>query len=310
MTKTGGLDTAAGAVNVRDVDPGPPTTFAAGYYLEGNIIADVEQLVRNYDPAQTLVSFVNNLLPMPWAGPGSSNRVADPMLKHIPELTETAFTNWTSAQVLWDWFSLLPGSPGLASGPDGWDQGGAIPPGVALVGEPPATTDQTSATVSVGPNRRGLVPVVSWPDGAGYVGYKWQLDGGPWSAEFPVTSPIVLTNLAPGPHQLAVLGKNDAGTFQNDPVLGTNAVVTLSRVWTVQASFGLTSASRLGNEVVLQVSGQGGKTYAVEFTDSLATPSWAKLADVTVDPRTGQGTLSAPLNSAAARFFRLSAASP
>jgi hypothetical protein len=64
--------------------------------------------------------------------------------------------------------------------------------------------------------------------------YKWQLDGQPWSAETSITQPIQLANLAPGPHQVAVIGKNDAGLYQNDPALGTNAVVTLSRVWTLQ----------------------------------------------------------------------------
>ena len=69
MTKEGGLDTADGAVNVQDRDPGPPTTFAAGFYLEGNIIADVNQLVRNYDPAHTTVTLNNNILSIPWKRP-------------------------------------------------------------------------------------------------------------------------------------------------------------------------------------------------------------------------------------------------
>src|SRR5206468_2055029 len=79
-TKTGGLDTASGVVNVRDLDPGPPTTFGAGFYLEGNIIVDAEQLVRNYDPTQTAVTFTNNLMALPWAGPGGGNSTADPFL--------------------------------------------------------------------------------------------------------------------------------------------------------------------------------------------------------------------------------------
>jgi hypothetical protein len=50
MTRTGGVDTADAVVNVRDMDPGPPTTFGAGFYLEGNIVVEADQLVRNYDP--------------------------------------------------------------------------------------------------------------------------------------------------------------------------------------------------------------------------------------------------------------------
>src|SRR5207249_10183424 len=74
ITKTGGLDTASGVVNVRDLDP-TPTTFGAGYYLEGNIIVDVEQLVRNYDALQTTVTFSNNILPFAWDGDRKSTRL-------------------------------------------------------------------------------------------------------------------------------------------------------------------------------------------------------------------------------------------
>jgi len=68
---------ASGVVNVRDLDPSP-TTFGAGFYLEGNIIADAEQLVRNYDAAQTTVTFKTNLLPFAWTGPGSGNSTNTP----------------------------------------------------------------------------------------------------------------------------------------------------------------------------------------------------------------------------------------
>src|SRR6185503_18988259 len=49
ITKTGGIDGASGAVTVRDTTPSL-TTFARGLYLEANIIWEIEQLVRNYDP--------------------------------------------------------------------------------------------------------------------------------------------------------------------------------------------------------------------------------------------------------------------
>jgi hypothetical protein len=51
-TKFGGIDGGSGVINMRDTTPTPATTFARGQYLEGNIIWDAEQLVRNYDPAQ------------------------------------------------------------------------------------------------------------------------------------------------------------------------------------------------------------------------------------------------------------------
>jgi len=70
-TKSGGLDTASGVVNVRDLDPGPPTTFGAGFYLEGNLIADAEQLVRNYDPAQTRRAMLLQLAKLTRPPPGA-----------------------------------------------------------------------------------------------------------------------------------------------------------------------------------------------------------------------------------------------
>jgi hypothetical protein len=76
-TRSGGLDTAAGVVNVRDFpDGGQPTAFGKGFYLEGNIIVDAEQLVRNYDSQQTSVTFNNNILPFAWSGPSAATFTA------------------------------------------------------------------------------------------------------------------------------------------------------------------------------------------------------------------------------------------
>ena len=167
-TKTGGEDFASGVVNVRDTTPSL-TTFGLGFYLEGNVILDAEQLVRNYDPAQTTVTFNNNILPFAWSGPGTNNVIADPLLKHVPQVSETSFSTWEQAQVLWDWFSLQPGSPARGSGPNGRDQGGVIPIGASIAGEPPATNNQTTATLTVGVVRSGNgIPTAGWPNGSGY----------------------------------------------------------------------------------------------------------------------------------------------
>ena len=79
---------------------------------------DAEQLVRNYDPAQTTVTFSNNLMPLPWSGPGGGNSTNNPRLNHMPQLAETHFATWQQAQVMRDWFSLQPGSPAHGSGPE------------------------------------------------------------------------------------------------------------------------------------------------------------------------------------------------
>ena len=236
MTKTGGLDTDDGAVCVQDLDP-RPTTYGEGFYLEGNIIADARQLVRNYVSNETRVTFNKNILPVAWHGPGTGNIIGSPKLKHIPELAETKFTNWAGAQVLREWFSLQAGSPALGAGPGGRDLGGVIPRGAYVAGEPEGITSKNSATLTVGPNRTGQgIPRSGWPDGAGYTHYKWRRDGGAWSAETAIDQPITLTALANGPQAVEVIGKRDSGTWQNDPALGQNALVTRSRTWTVQAA--------------------------------------------------------------------------
>jgi hypothetical protein len=237
-TKTGGEDFASGVVNVRDTTPAPPTTFGLGFYLEGNVILDAEQLVRNYDPAQTTVTFNNNILPSAWSGPGTNNVIADPLLKHVPQVSEASFSTWDQAQVLWDWFSLQPGSPARGSGPNGRDQGGVILIGASIAGEPPATNNQTTGTLTVGVVRSGNgIPTAGWPNGSGYIDYKWRLDSGAWSLQTPTATPIVLSGLANGQHHVEVTGLRDSGWYQDDPAFGPDALVTTSRTWTVNTSY-------------------------------------------------------------------------
>jgi hypothetical protein len=236
-TKTGGEDFASGVVVVRDTTPSL-TAFGRGFYLEGNVISDAEQLVRNYDPAQTTVTFSNNILPFAWTGPGGSNLIADPLLKHVPQVSETYFSTWNQAQVMWNWFSLLPGSPALRTGPNGRDKGGVIPIGASISGEPIGTNNQTTATLNVGIVRSGSgIPTAGFPNGSGYTHYKWKLDSGSWSAETPTTTPVTLTGLSNGSHSVSVTGKRDSGWYQDDPAFGTNAVVTSSRTWVVDTGY-------------------------------------------------------------------------
>lgn len=236
-TKKGGEDSASGVVCVRDTTPSV-STFAKGFYLEGNIIVDTEKLVRSYDAGQTTVTWNNNILPMAWAGPGSGNIVVNPLLKHIPEVSEAQFDNWEEAQVVRDWFSLQSRSPARGAGPNGTDMGGVIPLGVSISGEPMGTTCRTDAMLIVDTNRTGSgIPTAGFPLGSGFTHYRWRLDANAWSAETPIAAPIKLTGLAKGPHHVEVIGKNDAGLYQNDPSLGTDAVVTASLPWTVDPAY-------------------------------------------------------------------------
>jgi hypothetical protein len=235
-TKAGGEDTASGVLNVRDVDP-TPTTFGAGFYVEGNLMVDAEQLTRNYDPAQTSVVFSNNFLPFAWNGPGGGNSVADPHLNYLPSLSQTFFTTWEEAQVMWAWFRLQPGSPARAALPDGSDAGAVVPPGVRLGGGPIGLTASRSAQLSVGPLRTGAgIPTLGFPFGSGYTHYRWRLDDGPWSAETSSTNPILLSNLTDGQHQVTAVGKRDSGSWQDASEFAPADLASTSGVWTVNGS--------------------------------------------------------------------------
>jgi CotH protein/lamin tail-like protein len=232
QTKTGGLDTDAAVVNLAD----DGTTEGAGIYLEGNIVVDAEKLTRNLTAAT--LTFSNNLMPFTWIGPGGNNSTADPRLKYIPQSAETYFTSWEQAQVMRDWFSLSPGSPARGTGPNGRDKGGVVTLGASISGEPVGTNNQTTATLTAGVARTGSgIPAGGFPNGSGYTHYRYRLDGGAWSAERTITTPIALSGLANDPHRVDVSGKRDSGFYQDDADFGVDALITQSRTWVVNTSY-------------------------------------------------------------------------
>jgi hypothetical protein len=182
----------------------PPPTYGKGALIDGNIFwnnADVfENVISSVD-----VTIKNSIVPALDLGPfvkyGTGNIVADPQFVSASD------------------FHLKSNSPARGHGPNGLDMGAYVPQGASIYGVPNSPTNATTATLIV--------------DGPGIVAYKYSLDGGAYSAEAPVSVPITLTNLAPGPHSVSVLGKNDASDFQDQGPVPTTA--TLSKSWTVTA---------------------------------------------------------------------------
>lgn len=96
-------------------------------------------------------------------------------------------------------------------------RGGATNVVVAvLANTPTSTTTERSVTITVG--------------GTGVVAYKYRLDGGNWSEQASITTPIALAGLSLGAHTLAVLGVNGSGVWQDaaSPTMATWTIVTVS----------------------------------------------------------------------------------
>lgn len=75
-------------------------------------------------------------------------------------------------------------------------------PVALLSGQPAVSTGSRDAAIFIG--------------GEGIVAYKYKFDGSAWSGEIPVASSVTKTNLAEGTHSINVIGKNEAGTWQEE----------------------------------------------------------------------------------------------
>jgi hypothetical protein len=305
-TNAGGIDFDSGVFNVRDTTPSP-TTFARGIYAEGNIVVDASQLVRNYNATQSVVTLNNNILPMAWAGPGANNAVTNALLRHIPTLAETVFTNWGQAQIYREWFSLQPGSPGIGTGPNGQDKGGVIPLGASISGTfRSGTTNEITLTVGI--NRTGFgIPASGWPSGSGYTDYRFRVNGGAWSAERSILTPILVQVSGPGSYYVEVVGKRDSGLYQDDPRFGSDAIITRSDTWVVEPSLRITSSVMSGSQMILQFPAHAGDTYTVQFRNALdASQAWTTLTNVPAQSGDGPALIVDPATGASpTRFYRV-----
>jgi hypothetical protein len=252
----------------------------------------------------------NNILPMAWAGPGTSNVVTNPLLRHIPTLAETVFTNWAGAQIYREWFSLQPGSPGIGTGPNGQNKGGVIPLGASISGEPPATTDRTNITLLAGVNRTGFgIPASGWPSGSGYTHYRFRVNGGAWSTERSILTPMLVSVSGPGSNYVEVVGKRDSGLYQDDPRFGSDAIITRSDTWVVEQlqQLRIASAVMSGSQMHLQFPAHAGDTYTVQFRNALdSLQAWTTLTNVPAQPADGPALIIDPATGTSpTRFYRV-----
>ena len=207
ITHTGGTDTASGVFNFAD----DAETPGSGLIAEANIIWDAAALTRTYNSALTLLNLDNNILPIAWAGSGTDNIVADPMLNLASIITpETATAAQIAAAFVADVNSpaIGPGVLGVA------DRGALIPAGVLVGGAPVSPTPLTNALLMFGPNG-GFGTFAAY----GYTHYQAAVDGGAYGAITPISTSLTLSSLATGAHTVSVLGKNDAGIWQTAPTV-------------------------------------------------------------------------------------------
>lgn len=175
-----------------------------GTLLEGNIFWDNPEAFGNLDLQRVLNNWVwiavNESLfeeTGPWRS--MNNVQGDPQ---FVDSTED--------------FRLRLNSPAKGTGPNGLDMGAFVPAGASLSGEPRTPTYLTGASLTVG--------------GPGITHYKFRVNDGAFSAEFPVNKSIQLGGLTDGLYRVSAIGKDSAGRWQEE----SKAVV--SRDWTVDTS--------------------------------------------------------------------------
>jgi hypothetical protein len=183
----------------RMVDPGK------GADLVGNIFVDYKRLFENQfaQPGKTDPTITVNhcLVDSSAFALGLNNIHADPM-----------FVDATGD------FNLRPGSPAIGMAANGLDMGAYVPSGVSISGEPADTTEEKTASLTIG--------------GPGVVSYQYAVNepNGVWSDEIILAeqSVIQLQDLKAGEsYTVYVKGKNIVEKWQDDPDYAT------SKTWTI-----------------------------------------------------------------------------
>ena len=201
-TRTGGEDTGSGVINFDDEGF---VGEARGFHLEGNIIWDAESLTRDWVPANSALVLTNNWLPSapPDEAIATGNRTGDPMLNLalIPNPVTATVAQVVAA------LQPLACSPALGLGADMDIAHRSI-----RVSAPPGGVWPPNVSLSVGPGG-SFTPNGQSAWTYGFTHYKYVLDGGSESAEFPIAIPLTLTGLAAGSHSLTIVAKDDSGVW-------------------------------------------------------------------------------------------------
>jgi Lamin Tail Domain/CotH kinase protein/Bacterial Ig domain/Immunoglobulin domain/Immunoglobulin I-set domain len=215
---------------LRNLAPG------AGAALDGNIVWDCPTLFANFTNGSMTVTVNHSIIPTNF--PGAGNLQLDPLLANTS-------TNLITPANLREAVRLLPGSPALASGPNGLDMGALVPSGASISGEPPSLTITNAATLVIG--------------GPGITHYSYRFNTSAWSGEIPIATLVTLSGLADGTYLVEAVGKNDAGVWQ-----GTNYPAT-SRSWTVQSSLVRVQLNEILARNVAAFGNGGGFPDAIEI---------------------------------------------
>lgn len=210
-------------------NPNPATHPGRGFYFGANITSECGPLILPNPATPEAFTADSNVISTAWNGRGTNNYVGGPLFHGLISPKDLEVQNWNQAQHLWDRIALADGSPAIQRGYNGQDAGAAIPPGISVAGEPTSPTPNSTAHVTFGPSLANPeAPESLWPRGAGYTHYRYKLDALDWSPWIPIQTPLHLSNLEPGTHQLTFVGLPDSGSTAD-----TESRETQSLTWTV-----------------------------------------------------------------------------
>jgi hypothetical protein len=268
-------------------DPNPATHPGKGFYFGANIASESGPLILPNPAPPEVLTADNNVISTPWNGRGTNNHVGNPHFRGLNSLTDFTVQNWSQAQQLWDRIALADGSPAIRRGFNSQDAGAAIPPGISVSGEPTIPTPDSTVQLVFGPSfGHPEVPESLWPRGAGFTHFRYKLDAMEWSPWIPIQTPLILSNLGPGTHQLTFVGLPDSGSLPDAESTGTQSIT-----WTVDPPAPPRHAAQRVqlHEIRAARAGVGDPAYdAIELfnpSDSPAILTGFSLAQSTTDPR-------------------------